>query len=172
MINKATKISLIIMGLFILMINSAIATYFVAPRLLDNEKKLSQITATASSSEMETQVNQATPAATLHQEKKLASSSAQPTPTTTLYSELELELMDFFKTTDCKKININLQNQTHAQGEVGKKWWLAYRSKKMNWEIVASGYSYIDCADISGYNFPSAMAPACWDYHSNQLISR
>lgn len=58
------------------------------------------------------------------------------------------------------------------KGQVGQKWWLAIYSSTSGWRVVATDGSYINCADITGYDFPSDMAPACWDYSSNQLINR
>lgn len=69
-------------------------------------------------------------------------------------------------------ITISQQTKTHAQGEFDQKWWLAFNDKNDGWKVVASGCSYINCGEISEYNFPTEMAPVCWDTNSNKLVNR
>jgi len=79
---------------------------------------------------------------------------------------------DYFSIKNSAIITISQQTDTHAQGEFNQKWWLAFNDTNDGWKIIASGCSYINCDEISGFNFPSEMAPVCWDVNKNQLINR
>lgn len=78
----------------------------------------------------------------------------------------------YFNTMNLAGVVISHQTETHAQGEFGQNWWLAFNDKKDGWYIVSTGCSYISCDEIEGYNFPSEMAPVCWDSKNNQLVTQ
>ena len=56
-------------------------------------------------------------------------------------------------------------------GEISGAMWLAYRNQG-TWEIVFDGNGTVPCANIEPYNFPTQMAPECWDESTSQLIVR
>jgi len=85
---------------------------------------------------------------------------------------LQKIVADYFTVENPSSIMISQQTKTHAQGEFGQNWWLAYNDEDSGWKIIASGCSYINCNEISEYDFPSEMAPVCWDTSNNQLIDR
>ena len=179
---KRTRFLLIIIGLLMLMTTSALATYFYAPLFFANLTK----TEIANLPEIVMEVNP-TPEPSVVPESEAASSSATPTakertatPSVSPKAKIEPQntsgslteaLVNYFKLSNQDNVNIINQSATHAQGQVGQKWWLAVKAKN-GWKIVATGTSYINCNDIAGFNFPSSMAPACWDNATNQLINR
>ncbi len=72
------------------------------------------------------------------------------------------------------QFTIDKSEDGFAQGMIiipGKqpKWWLAIE-KNDQWKVVLDGYSYVNCKDITPYNFPSSIVPACWG--KNTLINR
>lgn len=87
-------------------------------------------------------------------------------------SALENILGTHFNVKNISDIVISQQTEFYAQGEYGQHWWLAFNDREDGWYIVATGCSYINCDEIEGYNFPSEMAPVCWDSKNNQLITR
>jgi hypothetical protein len=84
---------------------------------------------------------------------------------------LKQVLLKYFKSDDDSNLLINQQLDDYAQGEFNREWGLASRVG-LKWQVVATGYSYVDCVDIAGYNFPAEMVPDCWDYGKNVMISR
>ena len=87
-------------------------------------------------------------------------------------SALQNVVAAYFKVKNPSDISIDQQSEVHAQGEFGQKWWLAFNDDTLGWHIVTTGCSYIECDEIAGYNFPSEMAPKCWNSAQNQLITR
>lgn len=87
-------------------------------------------------------------------------------------SSLQQVVAEFFDVENLPSSTISQQTETHAQGEFGQKWWLAFNDKNDGWKVVASGCSYINCGEISEYNFPTEMAPVCWDTNNNKLVNR
>jgi len=169
-------------GLLMLMTTSTLATFFYGPKIFayfsnsqiaEVPNIIVQITPTPQPSTISEPV--ATSAATIAVIKeKNSTPSAQPkieNKIKTNNPDLATAVMSYFKLSNQENINIINQTVTHAQGQVGQKWWLAVNARS-GWKIVASGTSYINCNDISGFNFPSSMAPACWDNATNQLINR
>ena len=194
------KIKFITITLTLLAIcsSSATATYFLAPKFFHyennytnnnssynqaEEKQIATQSEQVQSDQIKTQI--ATEPATLIQNtetkiqdnKNLKQQSTSPTPISltqkTNIDQLTKSLIKYFQLDNDNNLAITAQTAKHAQGQLDTKWWLAIYSATTNdWRVVASGSSYINCADIVGYHFPSDMVPACWDYGSNQLIER
>jgi len=56
-------------------------------------------------------------------------------------------------------------------GEISGGWFLAYHDNG-DWIIVADGNGTVMCEKIEPYNFPTTMAPECWDEVNGELITR
>lgn len=85
---------------------------------------------------------------------------------------LQEVVAEYFAVANLSSITIGQQTETHAQGELSQNWWLAFNDYNDGWRIITSGCSYINCHEISGYDFPTEMAPICWDTSNNQLVNR
>ena len=74
-------------------------------------------------------------------------------------------------------ISINEITANHASGvvkfagEIAGGWFLAAKTTG-DWQIVADGNGTVICADIDPFNFPTTMAPECWDDTTQTLITR
>lgn len=189
--NKDIKY-LLIVGLGGLITSfSATLTFFLAPNYIKTNHNQPQIPTQVSHFENHIEVKEhtATDPATISQDIKKddqeaelkikeninqkpspkPSESPSPSPIVKV-SSLQQSIANYFGSS-ATSITINYQTDSHAQGHYGQKWWLAVNASN-DWEVIASGTSYISCSDISGYNFPTNMAPACWDYATNQLVNR
>lgn len=70
------------------------------------------------------------------------------------------------------QFTVSVSSAQFAQGSLGSgKWWLAAKTGA-GWKVVADGYSYVDCGQIAGYQFPSSIVPACWSASQNTLVNR
>ena len=87
-------------------------------------------------------------------------------------TSLQEVVAEYFDVENISSITISQQTEEHAQGEFGQNWWLAFNDDNGVWRIITSGCSYINCHEISGYDFPTEMAPICWDTSNNQLVNR
>lgn len=108
-----------------------------------------------------------------------AALSATPTPKT----ESDLEQIKkalakkYSKLVNEVTVTIDQSTATHAAGgvafaeEVGGGWWLAYKDTS-SWIIVDDGNGTVSCQKIEPYNFPTSMAPECWNEATNTLITR
>lgn len=74
-------------------------------------------------------------------------------------------------------ISINEISANHASGvvkfagEISGGWFLAAKTTG-DWQIVADGNGTVMCGDIDPFNFPTTMAPECWDDSTQTLITR
>lgn len=102
--------------------------------------------------------------------------AASPTPESTVTSETAnaqlLAAVSEYYETPISPEAITASSKSHAQGEYGNEWWLACKTDSETWEVVASGCSYINCAEIKNYDFPIDMVPVCWDNTKNDLLFR
>ena len=102
--------------------------------------------------------------------------AASPTPEPTVTSETSnaqlLAALSEYYEAPISPETITATSKNHAQGERGNEWWLACKTCSENWEVVATGYSYVNCSDISSYDFPTDMVPVCWDNAENALVFR
>lgn len=159
-------------------------TVMIAPKyMITNKTSRPQVPTQVShfENQIEVEDNMATSPATISQQinidKKQTSthpaetSLPSPIPSPQLQTNPLMQSITSYFGCSESAITINYQTSNHAQGQFGQKWWLAVNGNS-GWRIIASGTSYINCSDISGYNFPTHMAPACWDYATNQLINR
>jgi len=74
-------------------------------------------------------------------------------------------------------IEINKNTGTHVQGlvnirgEIGGGWFLAAKVDG-EWVIAADGNGVVMCDLIEPYDFPSDLAPECWDEETQAVIFR
>jgi len=54
---------------------------------------------------------------------------------------------------------------------MGGAMWLAYNDGE-KWLLIFDGQGAIPCEAIDPYNFPTDMAPECWNEATSQLIKR
>lgn len=82
------------------------------------------------------------------------------------------------KTIEETEISVSKNTGTHASGsvrfagEMGGGMWLAYKDGK-DWTITYDGHGTIPCSAVDNpYNFPTDMAPECWDETTGSLVTR
>lgn len=59
----------------------------------------------------------------------------------------------------------------HFSGEMGGGWFLAYKQNNQM-IIVADGNGTVPCENIEPYDFPTDLAPECWNEATGVLITR
>lgn len=71
-----------------------------------------------------------------------------------------------------KNIGTHASGSVRFAGEMGGGMWLAYKDGD-NWIITYDGHGTIPCSAVNNpYNFPTDMAPECWNETTNSLITR
>ncbi len=70
-----------------------------------------------------------------------------------------------------KNLNDYASGGVSFEDEIGGGWWLAAKVAG-KWKIVADGNGTVSCSDIEPYDFPSDMAPYCYDEESGEMIDR
>lgn len=83
----------------------------------------------------------------------------------------------YSKNTEETEISVSKNTGTHATGsvrfagEMGGGMWLAYKDGE-NWIVTYDGQGTIPCSAVDPYNFPTDIAPECWDETTSSLITR